>query len=100
MSDDPYADRRHLTFEQAEGASPIPPQLKPKEISEQLRALLWRAVYESLDDDRQRAAYGKLSIGGNWREVLYDFFTQHVHGMADEFTREFEVWRKRIADII
>jgi hypothetical protein len=39
-NDDPYADRRKLTFEQAESAAPLPSQLKLKEISRQLRASL------------------------------------------------------------
>ena len=46
--DDPYADRRQLTFEQAEGVEPLPTQLDPKELSKQLRAIVWLLVYESL----------------------------------------------------
>jgi len=38
MNDDPYADRRRLTFEQAEGAEPLPRQLQTKEVSQELRA--------------------------------------------------------------
>jgi hypothetical protein len=48
MNDDPYAERRRLTFEQAEGAEPLPTQLKRKELSQELRALLWNALYRSL----------------------------------------------------
>jgi hypothetical protein len=34
--DEPYADRKKLTFEQAEGAAPLPSQLKLKEISQEI----------------------------------------------------------------
>jgi hypothetical protein len=33
-------NRKHLTFEQAEGAEPLPEQLKLRELSPQLRAQL------------------------------------------------------------
>jgi hypothetical protein len=38
--DDPYAERKKLTFEEAERAVPLPTQLKLKEISQELRAWL------------------------------------------------------------
>ena len=40
--DDLYADRKKLTFEHAEGAEPLPSQMQLKEVSPQLRAVLWR----------------------------------------------------------
>jgi len=49
---DPYADRKKLTFEQAEGAEPLPSQLKPKELTKHLRALLWEAIYNNLERSR------------------------------------------------
>jgi hypothetical protein len=42
MADD-FEDRKQSTFEQAEGADPLPNQLKLKQISPELRAALWRA---------------------------------------------------------
>jgi hypothetical protein len=42
-NDDPYAERKKLTFEQAEGAEPLPTQLKLKELSPLLRSALWAA---------------------------------------------------------
>jgi hypothetical protein len=36
-----YEDRKRLTFEQAEGAEPLPSQLELQEISPELRARLW-----------------------------------------------------------
>ena len=50
--DDPYAERKKLSFEQAEGVEPLPAQLKLKEVSPRLRAALWRVVHDSLHEAR------------------------------------------------
>ena len=47
--DDAYADRKALTFEQAEGIVPLPTQLLPKEVSQELSALLWAVVHANLN---------------------------------------------------
>jgi hypothetical protein len=57
--DDPYAERRKTTFEQAEGAASLPSQLKLKEISQELRARLWGVIYRHL-----QAAEKYSSMGG------------------------------------
>lgn len=85
----PYADRRRLTFEQAEGVEPLPTQLQIKEISQQLRAHLWRVVYESI-----KAATSYPSMGGNgylreeWESIFYDYHTLREHLAADEFRND------------
>jgi hypothetical protein len=43
-----YEDRKRLTFEQAEGAEPLPTQLELKKVSPELRARLWRIFHEWL----------------------------------------------------
>ncbi len=55
--DDPYADRKALTFEQAEGIVPLPTQLLPKEVSQELSALLWAVVHASLNRSAARDLY-------------------------------------------
>ena len=40
-----YEERKRLTLEQAEGAEPLPTQLRLREISPELRARLFEAVY-------------------------------------------------------
>jgi len=76
-----YSDRKHLTFEQAEGIEPLPTQLRPKEISKELRARLWAVVYASLraDDD------GMGEVEGDWLEIAFDFHVRRSHRMADDF---------------
>ncbi len=83
--DDPYADRRRLTFEQAEGVEPLPAQLLPKELSQELRALLWALVYEGL---RQDLRYG--DVAGSWRSILYAYHVTREHLPVDEFIDDFQ----------
>lgn len=84
MQDDPYAERKKLTFAQAEGVERVPSQLALKEVSQELRARLWRAVYHSLLKYSDR---GRLH--GPWLEALYSRHVEHEHRMADEFDYSF-----------
>jgi hypothetical protein len=84
-------DRRNrLTFAQAEGASPVPSQLALKEISEPLRARLWRMVYSQLVDSflEQGAYFGDVLLADPWKSVMLDWFTDREHGYADEFNNK------------
>jgi len=77
---DPYADRKKLTFEQAEGVEPLPRQLLLKEMSSELRALLWEVVYFSITielfDD---------FLGQRWGNILRDHHVNHAHLAVVEF---------------
>ena len=74
-----YEERKRLTFEQAEGAAPLPTQLRTKELSPQLRALLWEIFYEDTGfaDDK--------TIAGSWKGLLYRYYVDQRHRPADEF---------------
>ncbi len=77
--------RRGLTFEQAEGLAPLPSQLKLGELSGQLRALLWRVIYGSIDAEKVNSNYGGGPyLGSDWKALLYDYETLHRHRPADE----------------
>ena len=78
MTDD-FEDRKRLTFEQAEGAEPLPSQLKLKEVSQQLRALLWSGVYSSLTDSKQRPYQGPDYVGPPWEIIFLDMHTLRQH---------------------
>jgi hypothetical protein len=82
MASAPYADRRSLTFEQAEGAEPLPVQLNTKQLTQALRARLWRIVYERLNAPEPKNAF---LLNGTWRAILYDFHTLRLNLMANEF---------------
>jgi hypothetical protein len=61
---DPYADRKNLSFEQAEGVEPLPRQLRLKEISQQLRALFWKVVYDDI------TRYHDVVLNTGWCRIL------------------------------
>jgi hypothetical protein len=85
--DDPYADRKKLTFEQAEGAAPLPSQLKLKEISQELRATLWSVIYRHLDDARKYSKMGgEPCFDERWSNILRFMHLHRDHKMVDEFT--------------
>jgi hypothetical protein len=88
MSEDPFRDRRRLTFEQAEGIEPLPTQLQPKEMPVELRAILWHVVHESLDNDIHSSDFGYRVLRETWRTILYDKHILRDHLMADEFDND------------
>src|SRR5262245_54795064 len=74
-----HEDRKRLTFEQAEGAEPLPSQLKPKEVSPELRARLWQIFHQRLVDDR-----------GPFIQVLKDWHVARRFGATDEFIPKYQ----------
>jgi hypothetical protein len=90
MQDDSYADRKKLTFAQAEGAEPLPRQLALGEVSPELRSRLWHIVHESLAKHTQHHHYAPSSLGGKWPAVLYRKHVVRDHRMADEFKNSSE----------
>src|SRR5258707_9452796 len=84
-----FEDRKRLTFEQAEGAEPLPAQLLQKEISSELRALLWEEVYHSFQgcviEDKFAATE---CVEGRWHDILYKNHVYREHRPVDDFTPE------------
>jgi hypothetical protein len=99
MSDKGYADRKRTTFEQAEGAEPLPTQLQLKELSKELRALLWLAFHSQLKSCRRTHDHSKPTISDPWRGILFDKHVFRDHKMSDEFTFTFEVHEKELKGI-
>jgi hypothetical protein len=72
--DDPYAERRKITFEQAEGAEPLPSQLKLKELSQKLRLA-----------SRRFPAYApRAHLDEPWNSIIRDMCTFRYHRMQFE----------------
>ena len=92
-----YEDRKRLTFEQAEGAEPLPSQLKLKEISPELRARLWRIFYDLLVDAKTDYHYDDLDDG--CVEVLRDYHVTCCFRAADEFNSSFHYWVEELKPI-
>jgi hypothetical protein len=80
--EDDLSRRKSLTFEQAEGAEPLPTQLKLTELSKGLRARLWAVLYRdissSVDDGR---------FVGEWEEILADKHVYRDGRAIDEYHR-------------
>jgi hypothetical protein len=61
-------DRTKLTFEQAEGLEPLPAQLKPRELTQRLRASLWYVLHQHLLGARREY---NLVVGEPWNSILH-----------------------------
>jgi hypothetical protein len=92
-SDDPYADRRRLNFAQAEGVEPLPTQLQLREISQQLRALLWELLYLSIKADVDER-------GDSWEAILYNFHVRRQFLPADRFDKHLHALVNPVRTII
>ena len=77
--------RKKLSFEQAEGIEPLPSQLKLREVSPKLRAVLWNRIHSYLDDATEHSAYGTSYIQKPWSTILKAEHVYRQHGMADDF---------------
>lgn len=77
-------DRKTVTFEQAEGVVPLPPQLKLKELSAGLRASLWHHVLVHFKADVQ-TGYDRSYLVGAWKTILHERHSLHDHLPSDEF---------------
>jgi hypothetical protein len=94
-----YDERKRLTFEQAEGAEPLPSQLKLKEVSPELRARLWRVFYNLLQDTRVRDLSGDQNLEGEFLDLLNDWHVTHCFRAADEFTSTYDDWLEELKSI-
>src|SRR5258707_86598 len=104
-----YEDRKRLTFEQAEGAEPLPSQLKLREVSPELRARLWRIfhrwltvamVYDPVTAGAARdRARPRRFRPGPVVDLLFDWHVTRRFGAADEFGSSGEYWTKELKAI-
>jgi hypothetical protein len=80
---DALARRKALTFEQAEGAEPLPEQLKPKELSRRLRVKLWQVLRANMTSSVDSGEFF-----GEWEIIFYDMHVDRSLQMPDlETTR-------------
>jgi hypothetical protein len=92
-----YEDRKRLTFEQAEGAEPLPSQLKLGEISPELRSRLWAIFHDLLAE--ARADYPHDALDGELVQVLRDWHVVRRFRAADEFNPSYQHWVERLKPI-
>jgi len=85
-----FEDRKRLTFEQAEGAEPLPSQLRPRELSPELRALLWDLFFEVIELGDHRF------LPDHWKRLLYKFHVEREHKPANEFNDSASVHTQKL----
>lgn len=78
--DNEFSHRKGLTFEQAEGAAPLPSQLKLKEVSDGLKAKMWQLFYMSIDES------GGEFIGDPWDSILRNHHVERLLKPVDTFS--------------
>ncbi|UXS31910.1 hypothetical protein FY152_07360 [Agrobacterium tumefaciens] len=74
-----FSYRKELTFEQAEGAAPLPSQLALKEVSDGLKAKMWQLFHDSIVSVRGDWLEGK------WNEILRDHHVDRLNLPIDRF---------------
>jgi hypothetical protein len=82
-----YEDRKRLTFEQAEGAEPLPTQLQLCEVSRELRTRLWSIFYKALENHSANYCVQEPLL-----TILYDLHVERWCRPADEFTSSIGYW--------
>jgi hypothetical protein len=92
-------ERKKLTFEQAEGAEPLPAQLQLRKVSPQLRALLWGCLHSFLSDATSHPDYAPDALDKPWSIILKDEHVHRQHLMADDFANDAKMLTKNIRPI-
>lgn len=95
--------RKTLTFEQAEGAEPLPRQLQLKKITKEFRARIWEVLVRSLNESSCSDGdllYPKLIVTTPWLGILYDKHVRRDFALADEFTHAFSDQKEALRAII
>ena len=101
MSDDPYAERRKLTFEQAEGAQPLLTQLVTREVPKELRALVWKATHDQLEESIVHSTMGGFAwLESPWKFILCDYHVFHEYLMVDEYDNRATAQVKKLKEIV
>ena len=91
--------RKQLSFEQAEGIEPLPSQLKLREVSPKLRAVLWSQIYRYLTDATEPSDYGRPYFDRSWSTILKDEHVYRQLGMVDDFANDAKELIKETRDI-
>jgi hypothetical protein len=89
-----YEDRKRLTFEQAEGAEPLPTQLQLREVSGELRARLWSIFYKTLEINSSNFRVREPLL-----TILYDLHVERWCRPADEFNSSVVYWVEELKGV-
>ena len=84
-------DRTKVTFSQAEGLEPLPRPLQLGELSEELRSLLWRLIFEELQSSSSHPTMtGHRYLEEAWFTILYEKHVELDHLSADEYDNDLD----------
>ena len=97
MGDDELERRRNLTFAQAEGVAPLPAQLKPKELTKELRSLIWAMIFETIETEPYGRSY---VLSGDWLHVMKHYHVLETHLPINDFNKSFDAQVDVIKSII
>lgn len=76
--------RQEISFAQAEGVEPLPTQMQPRTMTQELRAKLWAVINSFMNDSMNQSAYGK-PMKGEWRYAMYQWHVNAEHRFSDEY---------------
>lgn len=79
------SDPKNFPFSQRYGLKPIPPQLEAGVVSDELRRLLWHAIYSDVDHC-MNGGYGRAYIEGHWERILRDYYVRKLKQMPNMFS--------------
>lgn len=82
-------NRKLISFEQAEGMEPIPQQMKPKEISPQLRSTMWAALYPTINSIDVGVMSVRTEVDEPWRSIMKNHHVHRRHLPVDEYNPRF-----------
>ena len=80
-NDDEIARRKRLTFAQAEGASPLPTQLKRTDVSQELRAVLWKCIHDEIKGSAESDGF-VWYLRKPWSHILEQVHVYHDHQLV------------------
>lgn len=95
-------DQTRLTFSQAEGLEPIPGPLALGELSQELRASIWAAIYRSMQECRTMTSgvFPQQYLRDPWASILRRKHLYADHKPIDEFHVSYEHHEGEIKTLI
>ena len=79
-----------VRFDQRHGESPLPTQLQPDQITNELAALLWGFLHSLLKQARDLVDYGKSVVNDDWRRLLWQWNVMYEHKPSHQFSNEYD----------
>lgn len=89
-----------LRFDQRHGAVTVPSQLRPHDVSDELKAKLWAGLHSSLENAIAYLDYSDARVKEPWRGLLYRWHVNFEHQPSDEFNNTHKYAVKKVRSLI